>query len=772
MGKLVYGFVIGGLTVGLTLGGELISGGSGTARAQTAQTDSADSEGGVLEEIIVTARRRGENLQRTPLSVSAFSAQDMANRNADNLRDIMQFAPNVLMIENTFIGGASGNAFIRGIGQLDYVITTDPGVGTYIDGVYMARSMGLLQSLIDIERVEVLRGPQGTLYGKNTIGGAIRIVSAKPDNEYSGKVEFTGGRFTRADIKADINVPLIDDRLFMKIAGGSTNRDGYGHTLDIAEPGFNRQDGIDRGDDQGLIGRLQLRWLASENLTVDFSLDGSRQRSHQAPGTLTAIFPDGSHPLLGIFFNPALTYAGAYAMLGRTFDLSQITGDPFVSRATGPQQADMDAWGLSTVIDWQAGKINIKSITAYRELKMDIGIDADHTEFDLLEQEELNNQDQFSQEIQISGSTFDDRLNWVIGGYYLKENADRFILGHILGDFWRAALFPQVIDTGVANDIMASAKTLAGFGQGTFEFTDQLSLTAGVRVSSEKKKMTGIQRGFFARVENDRATVNDSWTSVSPRFGIEYQWTDDVMTYLSAARGFKSGGFTARLNPGAPDAGIVSYDPEQLWTFEGGIRSEFADGSARANLTVFYSDYTDIQVTFQEFVDALLFTGLANVASARIKGAEFELTAMPAPGLVLNGSIGYIDAEYTAIGPTATDITLDSRFPRTPKWSFSVGGQYEHIVTSGSVLFRADYSYRSSTQASEASNVIIDQGGFGLLSARIVYTHGDGEWQMAAFMTNITDERYLTGGSENPGMFAQTNAGRPREWGIQATYRF
>ncbi|MFQ5637386.1 MAG: TonB-dependent receptor [bacterium] len=452
--------------------------------------------------------------------------------------------------------------------------------------------------------------------------------------------------------------------------------------------------------------------------------------------------------------------------------MSQITGDPFVSRATGPQQSDMDAWGHSTVIDWQAGDINIKSITAYRELKTDIGNDADHTEFDLLEQEELNNQDQFSQEVQISGRVFDDRLSWVFGVYYMKENADRFILGHILGDFWRAGLFPQVIDTGVANDIMASAKTFAGFGQGTFNLTDQLGLTAGVRVSSEKKTLTGIQRGFFARVENDRGTVSDSWSSVSPRFGIEYQWTDDVMSYLSAARGFKSGGHTARLNPGAPNAGIVSYDPEHLWTYEGGIRTDFARGRARANLTGFYSDYTDIQVTFLEFIEGQLFTGLANVASARIKGAEFEFTAMPVPELVLNSAIGYIDAKYTAIGPTATEITPDSRFPRTPKWSFSLGGQYERNVTSGSVLFRADYSYRSSTQAAEASNVVIDQDGFGLLSARIAYKHGEGGWKLAVFMTNITDERYIIGGSELEGMFAQTHTGRPREWGLQALYQF
>jgi len=740
----------------------------GDAYSEDVILDNTENDFLETKVIVIKIKSKEEYLQELPLSITSFSKEKISNSHITNIGDITQLTPNFLLIDNEFVGSSSGSAYIRGVGQTDFVITADPGVGMYIDGVYMSRTMGSLHSLLDIERIEVLRGPQGTLYGKNTIGGAIVITTQQPHNKQTAKLNLIAGTHQRKNFIFDANT-ILDDKLFLKLALGSFHSNGYGRSLNNTL----------RGDEDTNAAHIQLLWQTSNNFNVNFSFDTSHKRGHQSPGSLLSINPDIALPSIINTPNGATTFGEAYAelnasnpQLGLHFDDSVLTNDKFTSTATGPQQQDIDTSGFSLTASWWLGDLDLKSISAVRKMNTDIGVDNDESSVDLFEQEETNALQQVSQEFQLSGNVFNYNLEWLIGTYFLKETGTRFILGHQFGDFYNAG-YITAIETGVANTIDINTKNWAIFGQATYAITDKLSTTFGVRYSDEEKSIKGERRGFFSRNFVAKGEATESWDNISPRFGFKYKIDENMMAFISATKGYKSGGFNARLNASTPNAGILSYDPEYLKTYEIGFKSQSNTSLWRFAGTAFFSQYTDMQVLSQKFVDSILVTQLNNVASAEIRGFELDFTSEVSDGLTLNTGLGYIHARYTDVGSAASQgLSTSSKLPRTPKFTFNLGLQYKQKILLNSLIYRLDYSWRDKTQATEKANPLIDSKPFGLLNLKISYTPKKDNWGIGLYITNITDKVYITGGRTDRPWFKRIAYGRPREAGISVDYNF
>ena len=754
--------------------------------AQQSQSAASNS---ALEEIVVTARKREEPLQETPIAVSAFSANDLEKRSLDNLMDVGAYAPNVNMATGqSGSGGANnGQIYIRGIGQSDFLFTTDPGVGIYIDGVFHPRTLGSSMDLMDLERVEVLRGPQGTLFGKNTVGGAVNVVSAKPTGELGGSAEATFGRFNRTDFRGGIDFP-VSETVFAKAALSYKNRDGHADRLD-----FTTRAKLDETGSQDQIGgRLLLRWLASEDITVDLGFDYSHWDQESVATQLTQFDDAGAFGGVPI----ALWNAFIGGPSGTPMSSAFISGDPDISFGTGPNGNELDAWGFNATIEWDMGWATIKSITAYREMEALFGRDGDGSPLPIVHTNQRQDQDQITQEIQILGTAFDDKLNWVAGFFYFDEfgrDANQVVLTS--GLFGALEALPGTLDGsplamptapgGAGNPINAlldldfdifneiDITSMAAFTQGTFDVTDKLSITGGFRYTYEKKEYflehSRIASGTFIV---PATTVDASWNEPTYTAGMQYQWTDDLMTYFTFSRGFKSGGFNGRPTVSGE---VSSFDPEFLKSYEIGAKSEWFDRRLRLNLAAFYYDYEDLQfgsVTADPVSGSLLLV-IDNVASAEVKGVEVEMRAVPVEGLDISASLGYTDFEITEVDPSVVDVTLQTNMILTPEWSASASIEYTFPQQDyGIVSIRGDWTHESESFADIQNTPSIARDSHSIFNARLTWEMkdmgwGDG-WQLAVFGTNLTDRRVLVSGLQALNSFgtAEGHFNRPREWGV------
>ncbi|PCJ33127.1 MAG: hypothetical protein COA93_08290 [Alphaproteobacteria bacterium] len=370
-----------------------------------------------LEEIIVTARKRSESIQETPIAITALSTTQLEQRSLTNLVEIGAYIPNVVMNTSPSSSGGGNNAqiYIRGVGQSDFLFTTDPGVGIYVDGVFHPRTLGGVMDLLDLERVEVLRGPQGTLFGKNTIGGAISLTSQKPQGDGSGYLEVTTGRYNRVDIRGSFDVAL-SDTLAAKVSMSSKNRDGYGKRLE-----FGTDKVIDTtGDENATSARIALRWEASENVTVDFSADYTREREKGVPVILSFVDDNGAtFGGLGGLWNALV---GGPSGLPFTSDFVIGNGNRYDSYATAGNRNSLNSYGFSMDVDWTIDEnISLRSISAYRQMDAFFNSDTDGSPLQFTETDQYQDQNQISQEFQLIGTSFDDRLDWVLGVFYFDE---------------------------------------------------------------------------------------------------------------------------------------------------------------------------------------------------------------------------------------------------------------------------------------------------------------------------------------------------------------
>ncbi|MEX6725447.1 TonB-dependent receptor [Parapedomonas caeni] len=747
--------------------------------------ENAEADNTQIGEIIVTAQKREERLQDTPISISAFTADSLQARSMANLNDLSSFTPNLEINTGRGDAGSSNAAvFIRGVGQYDFIFPTDPGVGIYLDGVYIARSVGGMMDLADVQRIEVLRGPQGTLYGKNTIGGAINIVTSKPSSTLEGNVELTTGSYDRIDARGMISGPL-SDTVSAKLSFSSANRDGYGKRL---------VDGVRTGDIDKDVVRAAINVQPSDNLDILLAADYSRIRQHGPAKVLVGFFPAAVADLynaLGAPYQNAVLGLPADSL----FDDRWLTSGDYETNGTGPARDDADIWGVSATIDWQlSDAVGLKSISAYRDMDTQFGVDMDQTPYPIIDTSNDQKQHQFSQEFQFTGTAFEDRLTWLAGLYYFTEKGRDFATPKLMSGLYQALellpgplvpLGPEgpfaggagnpvnaALDLDLATTSHIKVTNWAGFAQGTYKVTDTFSLTLGARYTWEKKEYN-LYSYYPASggVVMPGDTESKSWKEFTPKLGIDYKPNPDMLFYASYSKGFKSGGWNPRpLTP----ASFGSYDPEYLTAYEAGFKSQWLDRRLLVNVATFYSRYKDLQLstnTTDSTGNILLVVN--NAGKTDLWGFEAEIMARPAAGLDLSASIGYLDNEYKDLD-AGVPWSLDNKLPDAPKWTINLAAQYAfELGDMGALTVRGDAAYKSKSWKDPSNYALIAQPSYWLLNARMTWDSPDSLWSVSVFGTNLTDKYYRTAGTVVEAFgFAEATIGRPREWGLSVKRSF
>ncbi|HVW68084.1 MAG TPA: TonB-dependent receptor [Steroidobacteraceae bacterium] len=756
---------------------------------------------GALEEVVVTARKREENLQATPISIAAFSGADLGTRDAARIDALAQFVPNLVLQENPGAGGSASNAavFIRGVGQSDFIPTVDPGVGIYLDGVYLARSVGSLLDLMDIDRVEVLRGPQGTLFGRNTIGGAVNITSLKPDfSGFASKLGATFGTANHADVKAWMNLPIASD-LAVTLSVGHFGQGGY-----VDQPA----DGESLGNTNTLVGRAALRWKSGP-LEVLFSVDGTRTRENGPAFTLRGVsfassifnpqhlplLPPGSLPLPGhyvvnppadapvdnfaLFNNYVATLVNAGNCLGIGAPTYNPAGDPANPACYGPQYAresskenlgtfpsfsDDNLWGTALTIDWSiADDVSLRSITAYRHLNSDFQRDGDESPLTIYQLADQLSDRQFSEELQLQGDSFNQALKWIAGVYYFNEKADN----------------ANTIDFAPIEALsggLSATTSWAGFAQATYNLTSQLSITGGARYTRDSKTFLPIQYVLDSKGGPfpdgtpllPEVEVQRVFSKATPMVNIADQLDPNFMIYATFSEGFKSGGFTQRVFPPLP--ATPSFNPETVRSYEIGLKTIWLDDTLRVNIAGFHTDYDDIQV--QIFRDVAPVT--ANGGKARINGFEFESQWAPGAGWRLEVNAGLTDARYTEIDPDATELNLSSKFALVSKWTYSLAVQKQFTLAAGGYITpRVDWSYRSSYYNDALNTPALFQPGYGLLGASVSWDSPQRAYGVVAGLRNALNKDYTLAGYFSPSSGTEeVIPSRGREWYVTLKAQF
>lgn len=749
---------------------------------------SAEEPSTYAEEILVTARKRLENVQEIPIAITVVSADAAEGRSIRDLSEISELAPNVHFDVSGGFGDQTSEAtvYIRGIGQVDTAVFSDPAVGIYVDGVYLARAQGAVLDLLDIDRVEILRGPQGTLFGKNTTGGALSLITQRPGDAWQGRFTATAGEYSRLDGQLSIDVPL-GERWLSKLSLMRTDRDGFSRS---------RVTGLDYHDDRRDAGRLSLRYLANERLTADVIVDGVRERENGGNQILLSVF---DAPLLD-FYNRALVASGS-----QPFDGRWVTPDLRDSFATGDPAIEGDIFGTTVRLGWTNGDLSVRSISAYRRTEYFGSSEGDGSPLIFADRDLASDHEQWSQEFQVSGVSNNQRTTWVAGALYFDERPKEVSSTRLLGDLFdalegspaRSIAPPGVpvflcdpgppppgvpcfggagnpanlaffVGDGTFQDLDLETSSVAVFGEGNFQLADRTSLTVGLRYTYDDKHFDYLSQTALQPVPT-RLTNSDSWDAWTPRVSLAFQAKPETMLYLSASRGFKSGGFNGRPQD-RPQ--LDPFDPETVWTYETGFKQQW--GLNTLNGAVFFSEYEDIQ-----FATSLVDNGTPvfvtqNAGSAEIFGFELEATLQPVTGLVFSAAVGYNDNEFTELDPRVPEgLRADGVLPKTPEWDLNGSLQYAFEARKlGTVIARVGYSYQDDVFNDVPNSPGIAQEGFGKLDARVVVAPSD-RWEVALFGTNLTDEAYVETGFSVPAFGVDLGIpGRPREWGVSLRVDF
>ena len=672
------------------------------AAAENPTTEADDVR--TMGSIVVTARRREESLKDVPVSVTAISDETLTTIGATELGDIQATAPNVVLHE----GDAQNTvAYIRGVGQLDSLAFADPGVGIYLDDVYLGRAQGSFLDVFDVERIEVLRGPQGTLYGRNTIGGAIKFVSKAPSEIPEFTASATVGEYNQTDFAAGVSGPIIGDKLLGKASVAYLKRDGYS---------TNSVDGGDDGDRNTVAWRGSLLAKPTDNFSFLLSVDGSNDTpdTSRTPARETSVF--------GLF--PA-------------------SADPFEVDADFNGLSDLSVWGVSGKATWDLSEqLTLTSISAYREMSYDANLDLDATSAPLFGVFVFEEQNQFSQEIQATYSS--ERLSLVGGVYYFDEE-----------DVTESGIFGPAISF-VSNSLNdQTTEAIAVFGDVSYDVTDRLNVSVGLRVTEEDKAFARIQEFFDASTplvptlgEGFRITDVDTsktFSNTSPRVSVSYDLSDDVTTYVSYGRGFKSGGFDGRSNSGFE---AQPFAEEILSAWEAGLKGVTPDGSLYGSMAVFLNQYEDLQVSSFTESDGAFAAIFTNAAEAQIAGFELEGSWQAADSLRFDVALGYLDAEYGEfIGENGEDVSDTLTPANAPQWTGRLAANYFRNLADGIDLnMAASASYRDDVYPTVSSSEVLRQGAYTLVDASIGLEFQDGRYALRLVGKNLTDETYRTQG--------------------------
>jgi iron complex outermembrane receptor protein len=733
---------------------------------------------GALEEIVVTAERREENLQATPISVAAFSAEQLRDLNVLDPRALTDFVPNFSMGNGTGRSNDAATISIRGLNEALANIVADPAVGIYIDDIYFGRPQVSFLKLIDVERVEVLRGPQGTLFGKNTTGGAVRYITKRPEfDKLSGYLSTTLGDYGEVDISGAVNVP-VTDKVAVRLKAASLRQDGYVERS---------SDGQALGGDGTSYGSAQIRWHPSDRLDLNASLDYTTRNADLGPHKLIDYYrfngaPDISPPVL----SPGAASSAAWNFEWGTSPLRfapTIPNSLYEVAGTGKLPSlHSKSTGFGLNIAYSIGDaITFRSITGYRNVEDTRLQDLDDAAqaYLILDSRTREGVDFWSQEIQFSGTH--DRWNWVTGLYASQE--EPFLDGLDGRDPRAATAFGAI---NIQNTSRQKTSHTAIYVQGAFDFTRRLELTAGIRQSQDEKTYRTYQLRVADQTLANLATqlalppltayltgcnpfptgscVNVPWTSggdtfnsTTPRLALQYQWNDNIMTYVSASKGFKAGG----TNDNPQDIG-VAFQPETVLSYELGIRSEFANHRVRLNATYFTMDDNDKQITvapttaISSFINPCVGRCILNAGDAAMDGWELESVFAVTPRFQLHASAATLDARWTKIAP-GTGVALASNLALAPKLSYEVGGRFDvPLHSGGTISLLLDQSFKDDQETSPQNDTTLTVPSYHLMTLRAKFTNSDGRIEAGVFCTNCTDEQYIIGGSAWAGTTANT----------------
>ena len=776
-----------------------------TTSVAFAQAAEGEDSGG-LQEVVVTAQFREQNLQQTPIAITAVTAGMLEQRNQTDISQVAAQAPNVTLQPNGAAFGSSMVAFIRGVGQTDFNLALEPGVGIYVDDVYYATLTGSLLDLLDLDRVEILRGPQGTLAGKNSIGGAIKLFSQKPTGEGGGYLEATAGTLNRLDARAAGDFKLAEN-LFARLSFASKHHDGYVKRVDYActHPGsniksFNLGDGCELGRDGSQAynaGRVALRWMASDEVEVNLAGDFTNDQSGVQANTIIKFNPaslGSATYTLGVNGLPE-TFGPQYIPYGPQSQDPNRPNDPYLSYGTYSSNASslipvfgldpympvsvppinhFKTYGVSGNIEWKlTDDLALTSVTAYRNYTNQFAeqTDASPIGVEILLQRQKHHQ--FSQELRLNGAV-GTSVDYTVGAFYLDQDGG---LNARVGLPWVGFDFIHGPDS-------TPAKTKAGFVNAEWHINDQLNLGAGARYSDEQKDYTYLRHNADGTdVAGPTAynglvfglngsTAHFEGTRTDWRVHLDYKITSDIMTYVQTSTGYKGGGVNPR--PFTPPQ-TLSFDPETLTAYEVGLKTSLLDHRMRLNLAAFKNKYEDIQLTLTAC--PLSPCALpANVGSADVKGAEVEAEIRPTKNWEIDGSASYLDFQYTEIRDPSSNITLGMKTPYTPKSKWSLGTQYEFpLGNAGTLTPRVDASHQSSQFANAINDPLWNEiDGYTVLNARLTWRNTEGSWQAALNVTNVTDKLYYLTLFDLHGSTGYVNAqpAMPREWSFTVKHNF
>ncbi|MBD9480025.1 TonB-dependent receptor [Pseudoxanthomonas sp. PXM02] len=700
-----------------------------------------------LDSVKVTARKREETLQDVPVAVTAFTAETLDKMAIEDIGDLDAQVPN-LTIYAARGSTSTVTAYIRGVGQADPLWGVDPGVGIYLDDVYIARPQGALLDVFDVERIEVLRGPQGTLYGKNTIGGAIKYISRGLPQETTGFASVTVGNYNQLDVKAALGGAIggKDSGLRGRVSVASMNRDGFG---------TNTYTGQEVSDKEINAVRMQLGAYSQDDFDVQFAFDYMDDQSGVRGAKMLA-----ANPL-------APTYPP--------------TDDRYDIRSGMKNINDTEMKGASITANWRPNEDwAFKYVAAKRESDTETNIDFDTVPLPLVDVRAFYSDSQVSQELQ---ANYDGggRARGVMGLYWFNGDAG----GQVLNYFWN-----PLLATGLTNPLfgdtqgVVNTKSLALYADWTFDLTDRLKLDVGARYTDEDKHAVALNRFYtnnqyetsWGTAANFDKTVN--FKNVSPKVSLDYQVTPDIMIYGLASRGFKSGGYNIRANTTSVPRSGEPFDDEQVDSFEIGSKMSFLDQRMFLNLSAFHNKYEDIQLSvFTSYTlpngSQSFFGDFTNAGKGTVNGVEVEYQFLPTANWLISGNLAWLDAKYDEFFSSGVNIADTQYFTNAPEFSGALNVEYRtDLANGGNLSARVGYSYQSEVWPTTDLSPVIKQEGYGLVNAGVIWKVNDA-WSLSLQGTNLADEEYRTTGYNIAAYGVLTGFyGPPRQYSLTARYDF
>lgn len=694
-----------------------------------------------LDTVLVTARRREESLYDVPGSVSAFSEEQVRDLQATDMRRVQYSVPNF-----HFERSDSSNAavYVRGIGQNDSLPFVEPGVGVYIDGVYQARTQTAFLDLFDVDRVEVLRGPQGTLYGRNSPGGAVKLITSQPGDEFEAYLEAGLGNFDLRAVNARISGPLTESgALKGKLAISSLQRDGFSR---------NATEGGRDGDTNTLAWRSALVFEPTADLRFELATDGKIEDPDRSltpiRRTSLTLFPDP----VGDSFNPVTL-----------LPTEQAFNDEYIVEGNANNIAKLETGAITFKAQWEfADNWRLESVSSYRATTWEFLLDSDNSPYPVLDVFVDEEDEQFSSELLVAYEN-DAGFSFTGGLFYFHDydivlsSFDDASAAFSVGGFTGPIINVGVPSSGYGES-RQETESVAAFAAGTFPLSDATSLELGVRYTQDEKDVTRRGEFFFdptMTIAFDRppflggvgfpsATLqgNETWDAVTPRAVLTHEVNGDTTVYASASRGFKSGGFPGRAF-GVSE--FIQFEPETVWTYEAGVKAQRFNNRLNMTAAYFYTDYKDLQLNGfgQDPATGNFVSLFTNAASAKIQGFELGLNALPRKGLSIDATLGYLDAEYdefeTLVAGVLTDVS-DRRLTNSPKWTGFIGATHEFDWSNGWVTrVHGDVAYRDTHANESTDSPFLSVGSATYLNAFVSVGSGDGSWEVRAGGTNLTD---------------------------------